>query len=521
MVRVFARLKLRTLYNMARTGRWPVLAVLAIVVIAGFGLGASSLARLVVSRVDGDLLVVGIIYSGLALMWVVGPIVMASIDQTLEPRSFENLPLSRLQIASGLAVAGIVSPGSVFTLMLVAGVAAGQASVYGNGAATVGAWVAAGLVWALCLLEARFLTTFVSDMMRWRRGREIVSLVALMLLVVPGLIPITFVDSTNPDFGWMARLVRFNPFGVLAAVSGNLAAGKWLLAAGALLLGVALTVALIIGFGWALGRLSIQTGDAAGGQKLNSTGLGFGSIRGLSGPVGAVAAKEFKYLRRDLRVKGQLFASVLIIVGLAYSAVTGQLGPWAPMTVSAISFALVAPLMFNTFGLDGGSFWIYVLTGAPGRKVLAGKMVAYLLAATPVLLVVTGLLAWAGRSASYVVAGFLTAIATSALFIGVGAVIAIYAAYRLPEENLFATKTAGQFRVMLFGLGGFFVTGLAVLPLGVGLLAAWAVAGASGVTVGSVVAVLYGAGVLAIGLWLGGSLFDERAVKLIEILDGE
>ena len=521
MVGVFARLKLRTLYNMARTGRWPVLAVLATLLIVGFGLGASSLARLVVSRVDGDPLVVGIIYSGLALMWVVGPIVMASIDQTLEPRAFENLPLDRFQIATGLAVAGIISPGSVFTLMLVAGVASGQTSAPGSGAATIGAWVAAVLVWALCLLEARFLTTFVSDMMRWRRGREIVSLVALMMLVVPGLIPITFVDSTNPDFGWMARLVRFNPFGLLASVSGNLAAGKWLPAAGALLLGVALTVALITGFGWALGRLSIQTGDAAGGQKLNSSGLGFGSIGGLSGPVGAVAAKEFKYLRRDLRVKGQLFASVLIIVGLAYSAVTGQLGPWAPMTVSAISFALVAPLMFNTFGLDGGSFWIYVLTGAPGRKVLAGKMVAYLLAATPVLLIVTVLLAWAGRSVSYVLAGFLTALASSALFIGGGAVIAIYAAYRLPEENLFATKTAGQFRVMLFGLGGFIVTGLAVLPVGVGLFAAWAVAGASGVTLGAVGALVYGGGVLAIGLWLGGALFDERAVKLIEILDGD
>jgi hypothetical protein len=90
----------------------------------------------------------------------------------------------------------------------------------------------------------------------------------------------------------------------------------------------------------------------------------------------------------------------------------------------------------------------------------------------------------------------------------------------LPEENLFATRTAGQFRVMLFGLGGFIVTGLAVLPLAVGLLAAWAVAGAGGVTIGAAVAVLYGGGVLAIGLWLGGSLFDERAVKLIEVLDG-
>ncbi|MDH3193686.1 MAG: hypothetical protein OEM40_05130, partial [Acidimicrobiia bacterium] len=67
----------------------------------------------------------------------------------------------------------------------------------------------------------------------------------------------------------------------------------------------------------------------------------------------------------------------------------------------------------------------------------------------------------------------------------------------------------------------FIVTGLAVLPVGVGLVAAWAVAGASGVTLGAVVALVYGGGVMATGLWLGGSLFDERAVKLIEILDGE
>jgi hypothetical protein len=111
--------------------------------------------------------------------------------------------------------------------------------------------------------------------------------------------------------------------------------------------------------------------------------------------------------------------------------------------------------------------------------------------------------------------------ATSALFVGVGAVVAIYAAYQLPEENLFATRTAGQFRVMLFGLGGFFVTGLVLLPMAVGLLVGWAIGGAGGVTLAALVAVIYGGGVLAVGLWAGGSLFDERAMRLIEILDAE
>ncbi|MBK5268899.1 MAG: hypothetical protein JJE47_15880 [Acidimicrobiia bacterium] len=521
MVGVFARLKLRTLFNIARSGKWPVLAVLAIVMIGGFGVGFAWLVRFVIERVDGDPVVVGIIYSAVALIWIVGPIVMASIDQTLEPRSFENYPLTRHQMAAGLTVAGMISPGSAFTLLLVGGVAAGQTDALGWGWAAAGAWVAAVLVWALCLLEARFLTTFLSDMLRWRRGREIVSLAALMLLVLPSLVPVTFVDSANPDFGWVSRVVRWNPFGALGGVGASLMEGDWISSIGVLSLGLALSAGMVSGFGWALGRLSIQTGDTTPVQRLKSTGLGFGSSRLMSGPVGAVTAKELKYLRRDLRVKGQLLASVIIIVGLAYSALTGQLGSWAPMTVSAVSFALLAPLMFNTFGLDGGSFWMYVLSGVRGRQVLAGKIVAYLLAATPVLLVVTGLLAWSGRSISYLGAGFLTAMATSGLFVGVGAVVAVYAAYQLPEENLFATRTAGQFRVMLFGLGGFFVTGLALLPMAVGLLVGWAIGGVGGVTLAALVAVIYGGGVLALGLWAGGSLFDERAMRLIEILDAE
>jgi len=521
MVGVFARLKLRTLFNIARAGKWPVLALVAMVVIGASGIGAAWLARFVIGKVEGDPLVVGIVYSGVGLIWIVGPIVMASIDQTLEPRSFENYPLTRYQMAAGLTVAGMISPGSAFTLLLVGGVAAGQTDALGWGWPAVGAWAAAGLAWVLCLLEARFLTTLVSDMLRWRRGREIVSLVALMLLVLPSLVPVTFVDGANPDFGWAARAVRWNPFGVLGGVAANLMEGDWLSSIGLLGMGVTLAAGLVFGFGWALGRLSIQTGDITPGRRLNSSGLGFGSSQLMSGPVGAVTAKELKYLRRDLRVKGQLLASVLIIVGLSYSALTGRLGPWAPMTVPAVSFALIAPLMFNTFGLDGGSFWMYVLSGVRGRQVLAGKMVAYLFAATPVLLVVTGLLAWSGRSISYLGAGFLTAMATSALFVGVGAVVAIYAAYQLPEENLFATRTAGQFRVMLFGLGGFFVTGLVLLPMAVGLLVGWAIGGAGGVTLAALVAVIYGGGVLAVGLWAGGSLFDERAMRLIEILDAE
>ncbi len=521
MVGVFARLKLRTLVNIAASSAHPSLAVLAVLVILAGGLSTAWLARFLVIRVGADGLLVGGIYSIVAVVWLMGPVVMASIDETLEPRLFEGFALTRVELASGLTVAGMISPGSAYTLLLVLGVASGQVSVVGAGSAAIGAVVAAIIVWLLCLLEARFLTTLVSDLLRWRRGREVVSLAAVILLMVPSLLPVALIGGSVRDLSRVADVVRWNPFGALGLVSERLSDGDWPLAGGVVIAGVGLAGLLIGGFGWALGRLAVRTGDAAPVRRAHSGRAGPGWAGFLSGPSGAVAFKELKYLRRDVRVKAQLLASVVIAGALVFRAITGGLGPWAPLTVSLVSFALVAPLMFNTFGLDGGSFWVYVASGVSGRKVLLGKVVAYLLGLTPLVLVVLAVLAWASQSASYIIAGLFGALGTMALFVGVGAVIAVYAAYQLPEQNLFATRSAGQFRVMLFGLGGFVVAGLAMVPMVLLLGVGYARAGAVGVTMASVVAAIYGGLMLLMGVWVGGMLYDERAVRLIDVLDGE
>ncbi|MGH9196939.1 MAG: transporter, partial [Acidimicrobiia bacterium] len=55
----------------------------------------------------------------IAAAWLVGPLVAAALDETLEPRRLELLPLPPLRLVTGLLAAAAIGPGALATAVVV------------------------------------------------------------------------------------------------------------------------------------------------------------------------------------------------------------------------------------------------------------------------------------------------------------------------------------------------------------------------------------------------------------------
>ena len=114
------------------------------------------------------------------LGWLVIPVVAAALDETVDPRRLELLPLSRGRLAAGLLAAAAIGPGTVITVLAVAGavdLVGGRAGQHRPHRRRPGccSWFGA---WP----RPAWSTTFLTDLLRSRRGRD-VAVVAVSLAV--------------------------------------------------------------------------------------------------------------------------------------------------------------------------------------------------------------------------------------------------------------------------------------------------------------------------------------------------
>lgn len=523
MVGTFFRLKLVVIRNafggsgtLAQAG-----AVVVWMLAVGLGLGAGALVTIVLGAVpEQSTVVLASVFTAYAFFWLLLPLVAASFDQTLQPRSFELLPLSTRTLATGLAGAALLSPGAVFTVLsLGLGIVVG---VGGGFAPRLVGLVGVAVFTVMMIGASRLLTTVLSDLLRRRRTRDIVTMVVMTLFVLPSLIG-GFIAEGVAGAGLAAAgraaraAVEWNPAGALGTVGPRVAAGKMLASFAVVLYGAVTSGGLVVLWGWALRRLQTtvvadQARSARGPRRLQPRWLPRGS-------VGAVAAKELVYVRRDIRYRAQLFGTGIVVVGIVVATVRGDLEhPMAPYLAGAAGFLLVAPLTFNALGFDGASMWGYVVAPISGRTILAGKNIAAFIGSAVLVVPLAVLLAWAAGSGIHVPGALLAAGGLAMLWAGIGNVLSVVGAYPMPDDNLFANRT-GSWQAAVAALGGMIVGAVALAPVGLAGLVAWARWGTAGITAVAAGTLVYGAGIWFAGLVLGGRLVDEQVTRLVSVLD--
>jgi ABC-2 type transport system permease protein len=325
---VFVRLKLRMLRNRLSTGGFLSgvgFIVIWLAALAG-GLGGGLILG-VISRASDELIgpFTVLAFALVGLAWLVVPVVIASLDDSLEPRTFELLPFTPSELATGPSRRGPRQPWhpghrARSRLRVDAGIR--------TWATALPVVIVAATAVLLCVVGARWATTRLSDLLRQRRGQEVALLVVVGLSMLPALASVTLAESAEDGaditaaLEALAGILQWTPWGALGRSVVAIGDGDWILAGGSFAYGATAPVRSV----GPLGSLRCvgsrpshpPTASPAAVPAPNCSPREFPLP---ASPVGAVAAKELIAVRRDVRVRSQILGGVVAIACSDWSVV--------------------------------------------------------------------------------------------------------------------------------------------------------------------------------------------------------
>jgi ABC-2 type transport system permease protein len=447
---VLVRLKLALLRAGLRTagiqGRLgAAFSVLVAVAVGLAGGGLLSFARLLDDRGATDAVSAGLGF--LLLVWVLGPIVTATSDGTLDPDRLAPFPLTRRQLVPGLLLASLIGFGGIVSVLVLLGALAGVVPV-----SPLAVIAMAGVTCHLlcCAAASRLVGTAISGAARTRRWRDIALLagpvVALVLNVGLQLVTRSFAprDGASIDGVRTAARVLGGPAALAVGLAGE---GNVVGSVAALVAGIALLAALVTAWGSVLERVLTSGGN--GGVR---AGKAAGPLRPRmvaflpAGRAGAVAAKELRMTWREPRQRvaflGTLFGAVVPLFSLR---LLSSSSPRIALAAAVPAFILGTQAT-NQFGFDGPAHWVSVATGDDPRPELVGKNLARLVLAIPFVVLGGTALALRSGSFDFVVPAMGLAAAGFGIAVGLGNWFSVTSAVPVPASasNVFSAGNAGH-----------------------------------------------------------------------------
>jgi ABC-2 type transport system permease protein len=492
MTTLFVRLKLRLIRGNLRgdLGKQVgfVFSVLAAIVYALGGFTLFSLVRL--AAPDTALNVGIVVFTAFTVGWAVVPLVIFGVDETLDPSRLALFPLTTRQLAVGMFAASATGPWPLATLVILAGGVAGLAD--GVGGVLIGL-VAVVLQFALCLVTSRVLTTALSGALRSRRGRDVLAVAAVGVVLLSQLPNLLLNRGLPGDLSALlastGEVLRWAPPGLAAhaiADGGLVGVAELVVLAG---------VVALLAWLWivALQRALVMP-DASnqGGGTVRRSWIDRFLPQGM---LGGVVAKELKYARREPRGRVAWFTAVVVsgIIMFTLSSDKGPVGLFSAAGPACLAALMIGIQACNSFGIDGRSLWMNAVAFSSERDLrtdLAGRHLAIAVIAVPLLGVISVAAAALAGNAAWAVPAALTAWGLLGVALGVGAVASVVLPYTLPERlNAFSGAAPGQ-GPLAFGsaTAGFLVTSTLALPIVLPVLLGFAWVSVVAVPYGLVVA---------------------------------
>jgi ABC-2 type transport system permease protein len=511
-VAIFAQLKIRLLAGNLRGDVQRKLGFIFTLLIAAgltvLGFLLTSLLRLAPGDVAGELVIVG--FTFFLVSWMIVPLLAFGLDDTLDPARLSLFPLRTRELAVGMFTASVTGVWPLAMLIVTAGALVGLPRSLGGLLLGVPAVL---LEFALCIVTSRLITTSLSGALRTRRGRDVLAVAALFVVVLaqlPNLLMNRGLGDPGAVLAQTAAVLRWTPPGMAAhaMVDGGLVGV-------AELAGVAALVA-VLGWLWikALNRALVTPDSSTQAASVRKeSGLVDRFLP--DGPLAAVVTKELKYIRREPRFRVGWFSSVVVTVILAFSlssGTDGRAGAGLPIVLTAVGALMMSLQSCNAFGIDGRSLWMNTVAFGSEqdlRRDLAGRHLANCLVAAPLLLLVaiaTSLFTGAPQS---IVPALLTGLGALGIGLGVGSVTSVVIPYTVPERmNAFSGAAPGQggqaFASSIGAMLGIALLSLPfVVPLLIGFL--WV----------SVLAPFYGLAIEVFARRLAGKIGFPRLPELV------
>ncbi|UUT35116.1 hypothetical protein [Microbacterium elymi] len=320
-------------------------------------------ARLV-AVLGGALLLVG---------WVVGPVLIAGNDTTVDAGRLAPFPLTTRQIMLALTGTGATGvPGIATTIA-----ALGTVALWVRWpAAALAAPVCALIGVATCVVANRLIATLSAGFGSARRGREVVGTAVLILMIFSGPIITGALGALDAAGGSLDRLTQaaevlsWTPLGAAWAVPAELAVGAWLPALAKTVIAAATVAALWWAWWRALAASTAAPRRAARATKSGALGL-FGPLP--TGAAGATWARSLTAWLRDPRYLRQFILVPLIPFLFLF---TGGVGG-GMFSASAVVVAFVLSIVgYTDISYDGTAFASVLSSGARGWQDRLGRMLA-------------------------------------------------------------------------------------------------------------------------------------------------
>ena len=516
MVAHLVRLKLRLLANGLRRSAWQVVG-LAVAALYGLGIVAGALAGLVVlSSQDAEFIRTVLVLAGglLVLGWWVLPVLAFGVDETLDPARFATFPIPRRPLLTGLALAGVVGvPGVTTALVALTTTVTWRQHPVAAPFALLGAVLAL----ANCVVGARATTTLLAPLVTRRRFREVIAAVVLLPLFLLGPILNVLargIASAEDVWPGIAQAAGWTPFGAPWALAADAADGQWVAAGLKVLICAATLTALVAAWSWGLDATLVR-GTGRTRTRTRTHGLGFFG-RLPATPTFAIAARSLTYWARDPRyaISVAFVPFVPVVLWFAFGGGSAMLAV-GPVVAYMLGWSISADVAY-----DGTSFWMHVAAPIRGRVDRAGRVLAAGLLGVPVVIVMTLLsVALTDRwDAAAPMLGVALGLQTSAL--GVACVVSVRVVYQVPQvgESPFSSKQGGSTASLVTQtVGGLVLIALVLPEVALGIAAVVTGSALLGV-LALVVGVGLGATLLAVGVRLGGDLYDRRAPQLLQTL---
>ena len=518
MVATVLRLRYRVLGNTLARRPWQLvgfcfgflwaLSILAMVTAALIAVGVSG--DLSVSRT-----VITLAGAALVLGWVVGPLVVAGIDTTVDATKLAPFPLTTRQVMTILAATGATGiPGIVTSIAALVSVAVWVAWP----TAAIAAVPSAVIGVATCVLATRFAAALAVGLGSGRRGREVIGTLVLVLVIFAGpittgiLATLSGAGSIGGQLGQAAAVLGWTPLGATWSLPGEIAAGAWGIAAIKLLIALVTPVALWFGWRWSLEQ-SLVSPPRQASRTVKPGALGLFGVMPTGG-VGATWARSLTGWLRDPRYLRQLIIAPLFPVLFAFTS--GTEGVMFAASPVLVAFVLCVS-GYTDVSYDGTAFASVLSSGIRGRADRWGRMLGAASIGVPLMLMTAIVTA--------VIGGHLDALpavlgASFGLLLGGYGVNAVSSALIVtpvaaPGDNPFKSVPGQTFVSGLLVFVVLAACGVVALPAvivaGISVISGNAALGWVALAVGLGV----GAGVAAGGVALGGRTLERTGPDLL------
>lgn len=555
MVGQLIRLKLRIIWNTVR--KQTVVLVLAVLGVLYFGgiyasvlVGTAFLARSDESNLAAP--VMPIAGPFIFLLWLILPIIFASMDNSLDPVRLSPYVGPSKRLGAGLAAATAVGPGGLLSAMILF-LPVWFALWRAQWLEALGWLIAAAVTLPLAVLWARAVGTWFAVRLDSSGKKDAVTaLGAIVFMMV--LTPMGYwISLLSQNFSLEAFQVGLNvalwtPFGAPFGVVASLLEGAWVVAAIRALITV---VTAVVGWrAWLAVLRPVMSGYAgevsADAQRAidegrhlidesleeEARGLRFAQSRaaglrsvdlftrlGLGVRSASLAARTLRYWIMDPRLNMNMVLALLFpIIAIFMERMVSQAHSFA---FSAGIFLYLVPV---TTGLTTGALmqydstgaWIVVSSGMSGREERRGRLVGSLVVFVPQIIGYLIHDAVTGGSASDVVFHQVMGVV---LFAGAAATTLVANArwvypVQPPRTSPLATKGTGSFLMtMLLQLVGF--AGTAILQIPSYVLLVLASFGFVPDWVAYVVALAWSVLVLEAAVRIGGRVWDRYSVAAL------